>query len=79
MNKPFGAAATSRGKSRQRVGVTEGAVGAVGREHLDDRLDVVARHPDGVAGEQLLDLDDVGHQRLVHGRPISSVAQSSKP
>ena len=50
----------------QRVGVAEGAVGAVGGEHLDHRLDVVLRHPDRVAGEQLLDLDDVGDLLLVH-------------
>ena len=48
-----------RGEVGQGVGVAEGAVGAVRGEHLDDGLDVVLGHADGVAGEQLLDLDDV--------------------
>ncbi len=50
----------------QGVGVSEGAVGAVRSEHLQHRLDVVLGHGDGIAGQQLLELDDVGHRDLPH-------------
>ena len=50
----------------QGVGRAEGAVGAVGGEDLDDRVDVVLRHAHGVAGEHLLEVDDVGDPALLH-------------
>ena len=62
-----------RGEVGQGVGVAERAVGAVGGEDVDDGIDVVPGHADGVAGEQLLNLRDVGDLGLVHGAALSSV------
>jgi hypothetical protein len=47
------------GEVGQRIGVAEGAVGAVGGEHRGHRVDVALGHAERVAGEQLLELGHV--------------------
>jgi hypothetical protein len=62
----LGRGAHQRREVGQRVRRAEGAVGTVRREHVHDGVDVVPRHADGIPGEELLDLDDVGDERLLH-------------
>ena len=62
----MGAAATSEGKSARVYVAPNARVGPVGREDGDDRLDVVLGHADRIPGEQLLDLHDVLHLRVLH-------------
>jgi hypothetical protein len=63
----------SPSSSRTGVPVRKGPVRG---EDVDDGVDVVAGHPGGIAGEQLLDLGGVGDLGLVHrpGAPLSSRA-----
>ena len=63
MNKPLGAAATSTGKPVQRIGFAERAVGAVRGEDRDQAVDVFLGDGHRVAGQQLLDLDEVVSSR----------------
>jgi hypothetical protein len=70
--QPLGRGGHQRREVGQRIGVPEGAVGAVRSEHLHHRLDVVLGHADGVAGQQLLELDDV----LDGSSPHQSSSQS---
>ncbi len=63
----LGRGGDERGEVGQGVRRPERAVRAVRGEDLHDRLDIVLGHADGVAGEQLLDLLDVLHLRLIHG------------
>ena len=51
------------GEPRQRVGVAERAVGAVGGEDRDQPVDVALGDGHRVLGEQLLDLDEVVSSR----------------
>ena len=67
----LGRSGDERGEVGQRVGVAEGAVGAVRGEDLHDGLDVVLGHADRVPGQQLLDLDDVSDGGLLHDRTIT--------
>jgi uncharacterized membrane-anchored protein len=56
-----------RRKLAEVVGVAEGAVGALRSEGRDHRLDIVTGHPDRVASQVLLQIEDLAHHFDVHG------------
>ena len=57
--QPLGRGVDEDGKTVERVGVAEGAVGAVRGEHRDESVDVALGDGDRVLGEHLLDLDEI--------------------
>ena len=62
--KALGGGRHQRGEVDEFVRIAECAVGAVRGEHLHHGVDIVLGHTHGIAGQQLLELDDVGDGKL---------------